>query len=151
MSPNTLLVLLVLGSALTITAILLWAPRYQPPCNACGKRSRLGERTCRCGASLVPKRPPPTPDERAKIGALVGDKNVDELFRWLDAAGVHQPLTSIAWFALGTAYQAVLKGRADVLRSVVNEIDELPRDLRAALIQSGEGSIVIREGLAKLR
>lgn len=148
MSPNTVMILLLAGSAVTITAILLWAPRYQRPCAACGKRSRLGERTCRCGASLVPVR---TPEERTKVAALVGERDVDEIFAWLDGANVHQKLGSVTWFALGGAYAAIVMCNPEQLRRIVEKLDELPRQARQSLIHTGEASIIIREGLARMR
>jgi hypothetical protein len=101
-------------------------------------------RTCACGQSLVPVR---TPEDKQRIGELVGEAHVDGVLRWLDAAAIHQPLSSVAWFCLGSAYQAILARRRDLVRDLVNSLDELPRESRATLVQAGEASIVIRDSL----
>lgn len=135
---------IVAVSAIICVAILKWAPRMQI-CSFCGRRNPPKATRCECGLDLTRTRL--RAHEREKLATVVGEAGLAETEKWLDAAGVREPLSWPSWFALETACKAVSVRRMDVVRDLLGKIDELSDDSRARLLQSAEGSIVIRNAL----
>jgi hypothetical protein len=126
-------------------ALVVWRV-VSRPCGACGERVRKSARRCECGHDLDAPVPLPSID-RARLVNAIGEENLLSVESWLRAGHVHERLGWSAWWALHVADKAVRVGRLDLVKNVLAELEELSPGSRARLMQSAEGSVIIREGL----